>query len=112
MHSDGKSGLRSYNLDFGFAVKREIRKRISTLITLSLDFISAFFRWRNPKKGLNCCSVDQRSRTRAHNYQKKDHCSRELFSKSFFFLGFPNQTVEMEIRVRFLNLNLSSRRIA
>ena len=38
VRSIGKSGFRFYNPDFGFAIEREIRKRISTLRYLFLDF--------------------------------------------------------------------------
>ena len=52
---DWEIGLRFYSLDFGFAFKRETRERISTVVTLSLNFISFFFWWRNPESDLNCC---------------------------------------------------------
>ena len=38
VRSIGKSGFRFKNPDFGFAIEREIRKRISTLRYLFLDF--------------------------------------------------------------------------
>ena len=38
VRSIGKSGFRFLNPDFGFAIEREIRKRISTLKYLFLDF--------------------------------------------------------------------------
>ena len=38
MRSIGKSGFRFLNPDFGFAIERKIRKRISTLRYLFLDF--------------------------------------------------------------------------
>ena len=38
MSSIGKSGFRFENPDFGFAIERDIRKRISTLKYLFLDF--------------------------------------------------------------------------
>ena len=38
VRSIGKSGFRFQNPDFGFAIEREIRKRISTLRNLFLDF--------------------------------------------------------------------------
>ena len=38
VRSIGKSGFRFQNPDFGFAIEREIRKRISTLRYLFLDF--------------------------------------------------------------------------
>ena len=38
MRSIGKSGFRFSNPDFGFAIEREIRKQISTLRYLFLDF--------------------------------------------------------------------------
>ena len=38
MRSIGKSGFKFKNPDFGFAIEREIRKRISTLKYLFLDF--------------------------------------------------------------------------
>ena len=38
VRSIGKSGFRFQNPDFGFAIEREIRKRISTLRYLFFDF--------------------------------------------------------------------------
>ena len=49
--SIGKSGFRFQNPDFGFAIKRQIEKRISTLRNLFLDFLFTV-RLGNPKRDL------------------------------------------------------------
>ena len=49
MRSIGKSGIRFENSDFGFAIERKIRKRISSLTCMLLDFLLTV-RLGNPKK--------------------------------------------------------------
>ena len=54
VESIGKSGLRFENPDFGFEIEREIRKRISRLGYLFLDFLFTV-RSVNPRKDLKNC---------------------------------------------------------
>ena len=77
--STEKSGFRFLNTDFGFPIKRGIQKQFLTPRNLSLDFPTVRFCGKSEKR--------QRSRMRTHFYQKKDHCLRAQFNKSFF--GFP-----------------------
>ena len=54
VRSIGKSGIRFENSDFGFAIERKIRKRISSLTCMRLDFLLTV-RLGNPKKDLENC---------------------------------------------------------
>ena len=91
MRSIGKSGFRFQNLDFGFPIEREIRKRISTLTNLFLDFHFCRSIGKS-EKGFEKLSLRKAVLQRTHNEQKKkDRCSREQFCESFF--GFPNRKV-------------------
>ena len=54
VRSIGKSRIGFENPDFGFAIERKIRKRISSLRYMLLDFLLTV-RLRNPKKDLENC---------------------------------------------------------
>ena len=79
-----KSGFRFLNTDFGFPIKRGIQKQFLTPRNLSLDFPTVRFSGKSEKKIFKRGPQGQRSRMRTHFYQKKDHCLRAQFCKSFF----------------------------
>ena len=62
----GNLDLDFENPDCGFAIEREIRKRISTLRYMFLDFLFTV-RLGNPKKYLKNCPQEQRSCTRTRD---------------------------------------------
>ena len=94
VRSIGKSVFRFQNLDFGFPIDREIRKRISTLTNLFLDFHFCRSIGKS-EKGFEKLSLTKNSGLASvriiSKKKKKDRCSREQFCKSFF--GFPNRKV-------------------
>ena len=84
VRSIGKSGFRFQNLDFGFPIEREIRKRISTLTNLFLDFHFCRSIGKS-EKGFEKLSLRKAVLQRTHNEQKK---KRPLFSRTVLQIFF------------------------